>query len=184
MTHKVLFVDDEPNVTESLKRTLRKEPYEVLVANSAAEGLEILARERIDVVVSDEIMPGMPGSEFLAKARNLYPETIRIILTGNQNVDLAIKAINEGEIYRFLTKPCKDGELAITIKQALQIKDLTAMTRKLLGRTRRQSAILQDLERECPGISRVERTSTGAIILESDDQNELEKLIEQIMPSS
>jgi len=74
MTRKVLFVDDEPHVTDSLKRSLRKEPYEVLSADSASEALKVLAREPVDVVVSDEKMPGMQGSEFLGRVCKLYPE--------------------------------------------------------------------------------------------------------------
>jgi two-component system probable response regulator PhcQ len=106
MPRRVLFVDDEPHVTESLKRALRKEPYEVLSANSADEALEVLARQPVDVVISDEKMPGMQGSEFLAVVCKQYPETIRIIMTGHGSIEAAIRAINEGEIYRFLTKPC------------------------------------------------------------------------------
>jgi len=180
MPRKVLFVDDEPNVTESLKRALRKEPYEVLSANSAKEALAILARDPVDVVISDEKMPGMQGSEFLAVVCRQYPETIRIILTGHGSMEAAIRAINEGEIYRFLTKPCNEVDLAVTIRQALQLKDLTGVSQRLLEKNKRQSAILQELEKEHPGITKVKRSRTGAIILEDEMDDDMGKLITKI----
>ena len=183
MSRKVLFVDDEPRVTESLKRALRKEPYEILSANSANEGLKVLAREPVDVVISDEKMPGMPGSEFLALVRKQYPETIRIILTGGASMEAAIRAINEGEIYRFLTKPCNEVDLAITIRQALQLKDLMVISRRLLEKNKGQSVLLQDLEKKYPGITKVKRDSTGAIIMDDDTDNDFETLIDQFEKS-
>ena len=183
MPHKVLFVDDEPHVTDSLRRALRKEPYDVLSAHSADEALRVLARESVDVVVSDEKMPGMPGSEFLARVCKLYPETIRIILTGQASIEAAIRAINEGEIYRFLTKPCNEVDLAFTIRQALQLKDLMVISRRLWEKTKRQSSILQELEQEHPGITRVKRDSTGAIIMDDDADNDFDTLIDQFEKS-
>jgi len=180
MNRKVLFVDDEPHVTDSLKRSLRKEPYEVLSANSASEALKMLAREPVDVVVSDEKMPGMQGSEFLAQVCNLYPETVRIILTGHGSMEAAIRAINEGEIYRFLTKPCNEVDLAITIRQALQLKDLKVISQRLLERNKKQSAILRELEKKHPGITKVERDSKGAIILGVEIDDNAEKFLSEI----
>ena len=175
MSRKVLFVDDEPLVTESLKRALRREPYEVLSANSAKEALGVLARQPVDVVISDEKMPGMQGSEFLAVVCKQYPETIRIILTGHGSMEAAIRAINEGEIFRFLTKPCNEVDLAVTIRQALQLKELTGLSRRLLEKNKRQASILQELEKENPGITKVKRTSTGAIILDDERDDFIDK---------
>jgi two-component system probable response regulator PhcQ len=180
MLRKILFVDDEPHVTEGLKRALRKEPYEILSANSADEALKMLAREPVDAVISDEKMPGMCGSEFLSMVCNLYPDTIRIILTGHASLESAIRAVNEGEIYRFLTKPCNEVDLAITIRQALQQRDLLSTSRRLLQKIRFQSALLQELEKEHPGITNVKRTSTDAIVLDDDLDNDLDALITQI----
>ncbi|HXG18064.1 MAG TPA: hybrid sensor histidine kinase/response regulator [Methylomirabilota bacterium] len=118
----VLLVDDEPLITTTLKRVLRKEPYDICTANSGAEALQILARKPVDVIVSDERMPGMSGSEFLAVARQQYPDTVRIILTGQANLEAAIRAINEGAICRFLTKPCKEDDLTFAINEALRQK--------------------------------------------------------------
>jgi DNA-binding NtrC family response regulator len=179
MSHTVLFVDDEPYVTEALKRGLRKEPYEILSAKSAAEALEIMAHKAVDVVVSDENMPGMSGSEFLSVVCRKYPDTIRIILTGHATLDAAIRAINEGKIYRFLTKPCNDVDLAVTVRQALQQKALVSGSQRLLKTVRYQSAIFQELEQEHPGITSVKRDSAGTILME-DTECDLKRLLEQI----
>ena len=123
MPHKVLLVDDEPHVTEALKRGLRKEPYEVYVADSADEALQILARESIDIVVSDEMMPGMSGSEFQSIVSQKYPDTIRMILTGHASIDSVINSIHRAQVYCYLTKPCSGAALANFIREALEQKE-------------------------------------------------------------
>ena len=116
----VLFVDDEREVTSGIRLALRKEPYEVLIANSAKAGLALLQEKTIDVVISDERMPEMGGAEFLTIVRKLYPETIRLILSGQASLESAIGAINDAGIYRFLRKPCDPHELALCLAQALE----------------------------------------------------------------
>jgi DNA-binding NtrC family response regulator len=179
MPHTLLFVDDEPHVTEALKRALRKEPYKILSAKSADEALGILVHKVVDVVVSDEQMPGMSGSQFLSIVSKKYPDTVRIILTGHASLVAAIRAINEGEIYRFLTKPCNEVDLAVTIRQALQQKELMSVSRRLLKKVRYQSALFRELEKEYPGITTVERDSTGTILVDGTE-HDLKRLIEQI----
>jgi two-component system, probable response regulator PhcQ len=179
MAYTILFVDDEPLVTQALKRALHKEPYRILSANSAAQALEILARQSVDVVISDEMMPGMLGSEFLAVVYRDYPDTIRIILTGHANLKTAVRAINEGHIYRFLTKPCNEVELSVTLRQALQQKELMAKSRQLLHTVKHQYAILEDLEKAHPGITSVDRDSTGVIVLD-EAETDLDGLIEEM----
>jgi two-component system probable response regulator PhcQ len=169
MGHTVLIVDDERRVTEALNRALRREPYKVLTAGSAKEAFAVLAREEVDVVVSDERMPMMSGSELLAEVCRIYPDTVRIILTGQATLDAAVRAINEGQVYRFLLKPCNEVDLAITIRRALEQKDLVEENRKLLKTVRRQSRLLQELEAEHPGITRVKRSTTGAVLIEERD---------------
>ena len=175
---KILFVDDEPHVTAALKRALRREPYEIISVNSAEAGLETLAQHDISVVVSDEQMPGMSGSEFLAVVRKKYPGTIRIILTGQASLEAAIQAINEGEVYRYFTKPCNALELKVTIRQAVQQKRLVQQTRKLLHRYQRQAAIIQELELSSPGIARLKTDQEGAILVEDIDTSLEELLME------
>lgn len=176
---RVLLVDDEPNVTEALRRSLRNEPYSVVSAASAREGLAILRAESIDVVVSDEQMPGMLGSELLAIVCREHPETIRIMLTGNATLQTAVAAINEGQIFRFLMKPCNGAELAVTIRQALQHKALLQQSCRLLNTVRRQSALLNRLEDEHPGISKVTRDEDGIVVME-DLPGNVEEFLRQI----
>lgn len=179
MAHKILVVDDEPHVTEALKRMLHHESYEVLSASYANEALQILARESISVVVSDEKMPGMQGSEFLAMVYLHFPETIRIMLTGYANLDLAVRAINEGHIYRFLMKPCNEEEIRHTIRQAIQQRELADKSRQLLQKVKQQDSVLERLEKNNPGITKVEKDSNGAIIIDNFGFD-LDRLIQEI----
>lgn len=181
MKHKVLVVDDEPTITELLKDALSRGSDIILSAPSAEEALGILDREQVDVVISDEMMPGMSGSEFLSVVRKKYPDTIRMILTGHASLESAIRAINEGEIYRFFTKPCNVFDLAVTVRQALQQKDLTKESQRLLKMVKRQSAVIEDLEKQYPGITKVKKDVHGEIIINGDAGNEKwDNLMEQI----
>ena len=118
--HTVLFVDDEEAVTHGIRTSLRKAPFEILTANSGQEGLELLAQHDVHVVISDERMPGMTGSEFLSRVRELYPDTMRMILSGQADLRAAVTAINDGGIFRFLLKPCEPRDLSEYIAEALE----------------------------------------------------------------
>jgi DNA-binding NtrC family response regulator len=179
MPYKVLLVDDEPLIIEALKRALRREPYEVHSAGSAREALEVLAREPIDIVVSDEMMPGMPGSELMGVVCGQYPETIRIILTGHPNLDTALRAINKGHIYRFLIKPCDGNELSTTIKEAIEQKEPSGTDTGLQENAWSQQEMLAVLEQQYPGITKVQRDSKGTISV-TDEEYDLDALIEEI----
>ena len=103
---RVLFVDDEPNVLDSIRRQLRKS-CEILTATSGVEALALLKDTGpVALVISDMRMPGMSGAELLAKIRDLYPDTVRMILSGQADLESTISAVNEGHVFRFLTKPC------------------------------------------------------------------------------
>jgi two-component system probable response regulator PhcQ len=138
----VLLVDDDPHLLAALRRALRHEPYELVLADTAGAALYLLATTPVDVLVTDQRMPGMSGAEFLTKVRGEYPHVISIMLTGHADLATAISAINSGEVYRFFTKPCDAGSLAVAIRQALQLKALIRQTRRLLDTVRRQSAAL------------------------------------------
>jgi two-component system probable response regulator PhcQ len=180
MRHSVLIVDDEPIITDMLKNGLSCEPYGIITAHSAEEGFTILIQEQVDVVISDEKMPGMPGSEFLSIVRQKYPDTIRMVLTGHGSLQSAIQAINEGKIYRFFTKPCNVFELAITIRHALQQRDLMKESKRLLKMVKRQSALIEMLEEQFPGITQVKRDVKGKVIIDDEISNGKDTLIEQI----
>jgi two-component system, probable response regulator PhcQ len=165
---KLLLVDDEPNLTSALVRSLDRTQFQIFTADSAQQGLMILAGNDIDVVVSDERMPGMTGSQFLAEVRKQWPNTIRMILSGQADLEAAVRAINEGEVYRFLLKPCHPKELQMTILQGLQHKKLVAQSRRLLQEHQKQQNLLEALEKDNPGITRIELDEDGAITLEED----------------
>ncbi|MFA7061886.1 MAG: EAL domain-containing protein, partial [Pedobacter sp.] len=114
----ILVVDDEKGVAMALQRMLVLEGYRVLIAGSAAEGFELLANNRVAVVVSDQRMPVMTGAEFLSRVKEIYPDTVRIILTGHADLDSITDAINRGAIYKFLNKPWSDGVIQETVSQA------------------------------------------------------------------
>jgi len=119
VSHKVLFVDDQYEVTNALKRALRNEPYEILVAHSADEALTVMQHQTVDVIVSDEKMPGMSGTELLEIVSRQYPDTIRMMLTGAANLMEAVRAINSGQINHFFTKPQNDDEIMQILRQTL-----------------------------------------------------------------
>jgi response regulator RpfG family c-di-GMP phosphodiesterase len=116
----VLFVDDEQSIRNSIERMyLERDDVRLLFAASGQEGLDILEREEVWVVVSDYLMPGMHGIEFLSRARSLRPETVRIMMTAYAELSIAIEAINKSEAYRFITKPWNNNELEDTVDEAL-----------------------------------------------------------------
>jgi len=181
MSATILLVDDEPNVTDALKRALRRESYEILTAISGAAAQEILERHPVDVVISDEQMPGMSGSVFLSAVRKQFPQTIRMILSGQASLEAAVRAINEGEVYRFFLKPCNPTDLAITIQQALAHKRLEEQSRRLLREYQRQASTLARLENHSPGILRLHTDDEGAVVVdESDGEYDVNDLLSQI----
>lgn len=119
MTGKVLFVDDEPLVLDALRRMLH-DKFHIYTANSGEKGLAAVEQNGpFAVVISDMRMPGMNGAEFLARIRKDAPDTVRMLLTGFTDLDAAIAAVNEGNIFRFLTKPCRKNELVSAINLGL-----------------------------------------------------------------
>lgn len=116
----LLIVDDEPNILNALTRLLRREGFQILSASSPREAFEHLAKHPVQVILSDQRMPDMSGTEFLARVRQLYPDSIRIILTGYTDVDSITGAINRGAIYKFLTKPWDDDQLREEIREAFR----------------------------------------------------------------
>jgi two-component system response regulator HupR/HoxA len=130
----VLFVDDEEKILASLKRGLLDEPYEILFASSGKKALEILEQNQVHVIVTDMRMPEMGGVELLKAVKKEYPHIIRMVLSGYADTDTLLVAINQGEIFRFITKPWKSNEeIKTTIRQAIEYYDLH-VERELLMR--------------------------------------------------
>jgi diguanylate cyclase (GGDEF)-like protein/PAS domain S-box-containing protein len=116
----LLVVDDDPNVLAALHRVFRRDNYRVLSAVSPDEGFELLALYRVQVILCDQVMPGMSGIEFLSKVKEMYPDTMRIILSGHAGVETVLDSINRGAIYRFYTKPWNDAELRDNVRLAFR----------------------------------------------------------------
>ncbi len=120
-TETLLLVDDEPNILNALRRLLRHENYEVLSAESPAIAFELLASHRVHVVISDQRMPDMSGTEFLTRVKQMYPDTVRIVLSGYADLQSVTDAINHGAIYRYLVKPWDDAALRAQIREAFRV---------------------------------------------------------------
>jgi len=146
MTDKILFVDDEENVLQSMKRQLRKR-FPMQTAMSGDEALQILKEKGpFAVIVSDMRMPGMTGVELLSRVKILYPETVRIMLTGNADQETAMEAVNDGQIFRFLTKPCSTAILVPALALAQRQYRLITAEKELLQKTLKGSVtVLSEL---------------------------------------
>lgn len=127
----ILYVDDEEQNLISFKATFRKD-YNVFVANSALHGFEVLKSQNIQLIITDQRMPGITGVEFLERVYFEYPDIIRILLTGFSDIEAVVNAINNGHIYRYITKPWDDTELRMTIENAKQLFELQSANRKLI----------------------------------------------------
>ncbi|MBS1810116.1 MAG: response regulator [Acidobacteria bacterium] len=135
MSKKILCVDDDPNILQGYKRALRKE-FEISLAEGGEQGLALMAQEGpFAVIVSDMQMPGMDGAQFLARVKETAPTSVRIMLTGNSDQQTAIDAVNEGNIFRFLNKPCPPETLAQTLLAGLEQYRLVTAEKQLLEET-------------------------------------------------
>lgn len=141
----LLLVDDEPYILSALQRLLRPLGYRLFTAGGGAAGLEILERERIDLVISDMRMPQMDGAQFLAEVAKRWPDTLRILLTGYADLASAIAAINQGRIYCYLSKPWEDNELKLIIARALAHLHTQREKERLEALTRAQNEELKAL---------------------------------------
>jgi DNA-binding NtrC family response regulator len=173
----ILIVDDEESIRSALRRVLRRD-YQLSFASSAAEALERLRQERPDVVLSDHLMPEMTGLELLKRCRLLYPNMGRVVLTGQAEMTMVISAINEGNVFRFLTKPWDEDELKLTLHLAVEhARDLVDAQRSaeqisVSDSTTTDTATqgeLTHLEAEHPGLTSVQRDESGAIIIDDPE---------------
>jgi type II secretory ATPase GspE/PulE/Tfp pilus assembly ATPase PilB-like protein/DNA-binding response OmpR family regulator len=145
--YRLLFVDDEPGIVKALGRVFHQENYEVITAWSAKEGLEKFATGTIHLVISDFMMPGMNGAQFLQEVKKRSPDTIRIMLTGHANTDAVMGAINEGAVYKFILKPWNDDDLRVTVALALEQFDLITRNRSLRAENELKSKEISALSR-------------------------------------
>ena len=166
----VLCIDDEVNLLKALERLLRKEGYTFLTAGGGHEALDVLKSQPVHLVISDQRMPEMTGIEFLQKAKELFPDVVRVVLSGYADVPAIVEAINKGEIYRFLSKPWNDEELKAAITQCLEHYDIVQQNRQLVEQVRRQN---EDLRRMNEDLEQAVEDRTRSLRL---SQEILEKL--------
>lgn len=147
--HTIMVVDDEVSITKSLHRLFRKEGLNVIEVNSGPEGLEKLKslEKSVSVIISDQRMPNMTGSQFLQKAKKIVPETFRILLTGYSDLDAIIEALNMGEIHKYITKPWKDADLLFQVRQSLSQYELTLENKRLNNIVKKQNRELKEINK-------------------------------------
>ena len=151
----LLLVDDEDNVLSSLRRLLRRQGWRILVARSGEEGLARLAEHDVDVILSDQRMPGITGVEFLRRAKALYPDTVRMVLSGYTELQSITDAVNEGAIYKFLTKPWDDQQLVSHIDEAFARKQQADEAHRLDAEMRQANeTLLQANQRQLELLAR------------------------------
>ncbi|MFZ5589429.1 MAG: HD domain-containing phosphohydrolase [Pseudomonadota bacterium] len=147
----LLFVDDEANILSSLQRLFRPLGYRILTAGSGAQGLEVMARETVDLVISDMRMPNMDGAAFLEQVEKKWPNATRILLTGYADITSTIQAINKGKIYRYISKPWEDNDLRLVVQHALEAQQLEREKKRLeqvvLKQNEELKALNSNLER-------------------------------------
>ena len=146
-THTLLFVDDEKSVLKALKRSFIDDEYKILTAENAQEAFDLLARNRVSLIISDHQMPGVTGTEFLSKVRDRDPATIRILLTGAADAKTVMAAIDNGVLYKYVTKPWDDDELRLAVKLALVQYDLLRENTKLRLKSGQQEQEIDKLRR-------------------------------------
>jgi len=146
--HTILIVDDEPYVLSALRRLLVRDGHRILTTTSPAEGLELLQADRVSLVISDQRMPAVVGAEFLARARQLSPHSMRIMLTAYAEVEAAAQAVNEGGIHFYFRKPWDEGQLRLVVRQLLDRYELEEHNRQLAGELLQKNEALQVLNRE------------------------------------
>lgn len=174
----LLFVDDEENVLSALKRVFLDENYRIFASTSPDEALSLMAREKIHLVISDHRMPGMTGAQMLQEIKQQWPQTIRIMLTGYADVQSIMGAVNEGAVYKFITKPWNDEDLRLTVSLALQQYVLIRENTRLKEITKKQEqkirnySTLFDADRGIIGDILVK---TGLITREQLEQTQKQK---------
>lgn len=179
---KILCVDDEPNILSALRRTLTSFGYNVISANSGQEGLKLLQKEPVQLVISDMRMPGMDGVSFLEYVSVKWPDTVRVLLTGYSSLESTIDAVNRGHVYCYIAKPWDDDDLKVTVSQALHHYDVVMENKRLADQVRaqqdqmlEQQREIEQLKRKHPGLMAVERTDDGSIIIDDDDEEESDR---------
>ncbi len=139
----LLVIDDEPDIVKALERQFRRK-YKVYTTTSPLEGMEIMERENIQVIISDQRMPGMTGVDFFARIKDRFPDAMKLILTGYSDVEAVIGAINEGQVFRYVKKPWNPDELALVVREAFEKYGLVASNRQLMKNLQEINTTLEE----------------------------------------
>ncbi len=179
--HSLLFVDDEANILESLQRVFRRQEYDIRMAVGGEQAWALVQQRPADLIISDQRMPGVTGVEFLTRVKSRYPDTVRMILTGNADLQTAVAAINDGQVHRFLTKPWNNEELKLTVRQALEQQDLVLENRRLNELVVAQNEELKQLN---AGLERKVDERTVEIRSKNDELSQLYAELDQSFDDS
>ena len=162
----ILLVDDSKWILKALRRVFKPEGYKIHTAESANEAFVILKSEPIDLLITDQNMPGVSGNDLLRMTQEQFPEIIRIMITGLTDIKVAQEAINSGKIFKFFNKPWDDFELLLAVRQSLYQKRLKEENKQLKLTVDSQTELLKKLENEHPGITSKNVGPDGALIIE------------------
>lgn len=169
---KIQLVDDEPNILNALKRLLRPHGWEIHTYDTVEAALSGLLEHNYAVIISDYQMPTADGVTYLQFAKQRQPNALRLVLSAYGDRNSMIKAINQAEVYRYLSKPWDDYEVVAAIKSAIDIYELKSENQRLLGEVDAQRRMIMTreqellrLEKDNPGITRVQRDADGSVLI-------------------
>lgn len=164
----ILIVDDEPDLVSAIRRSLRNERYQLRCTTDPREAAGWLSRETIHVILSDIDMPGMSGHDLMRLARQTCPETIRVLITGAGTMESAVRAINEGEVHRYVCKPFEPQLLRQLVAEALARYEELRTVSEAGRRAERRKLLYAHLEAEHPGITSIARDGEGIYTIDAD----------------
>lgn len=177
MAPTVLFVDDSSDLLRALERQFRGDVFRILTTTSAADALRLLGEVEVQVVVVDERMPQMRGSELVELIQQRFPRVVNIMLTGNPSVELLQSLVNDQSVFRFLTKPYRPEVLRRAIVEAIDQFSVSTLCNRVIEGLEQRSGELRRLERSYPGISHVRRARDGAVVLDGEGREDIDGLI-------
>lgn len=174
MKPMILIVDDEPSIRTALMRLMASQGFMILTASNSREALETVNKLRVDVVICDERMPGMTGSRLLQHLKRSHPNTVRILLTGHADIHAVASAVNQGEIFRFYTKPWDDDMLMEGIREGLS--RVASNTGRDFKPTPTTEDFREAFRRSHPELTTVDRSPTGTVfLLKKDNSSDCQK---------
>lgn len=176
--HTILIVDDEPFILSSLKRALRADDRELFTTDSVEKAWDILKANDVEVIISDNRMPEVTGIEFLTKVKRLYPDAIKILMTGYPDLNSAMEAINKAHIWRYILKPVEVEELKVLIIQAFDYHRILKENRLLLQIARQQQEWIKLLKEKYPQISSQEAEKTSSYTM---DETYISQIVKEFM---